>query len=445
MTHIDLAQRIALWRYQIIAPLLALVGPRGILRRTIRQLASRTHDHPLRGPIKIGYGTIEEWFYVYKKRGLDGLIPKPRRDRGRSRCIDDALSEKIETLAKGQPDLDGPGLLAELRAQRTRGEPVPSLSSLYRFLRTHGLDQRRAPHRRDHRAYSFDFANDCWQSDIMFGPSLALPDGSRKKTYLIGILDDATRVIAHAQFYFQQHLMVLKDCLKQALLKRGVCRRLYLDNGKIFRSRLILLMAAQLGIHIIHSRPYRPQGRAKIERWFRRVRRGFLARIDLNRIADLEALNRLFFAWIEGEYHSRPHRGLGGETPLDRWMRLSENIRPLPPEVDLEELFRDEITRRVTKDGTFTLKGQRFEAGPTLIGEKITVRFDPFDLRRVTVSGHDGQKRDAFPVDCQANRRIRRLTDAPPPQRPDPPPLIAIESLAAQRERRPGGNQGKEK
>ena len=126
-------------------------------------------------------------------------------------------------------------------------------------------------------------------------------------------------------------------------------------------------------------------------------------------------------------------------------MRLSENIRPLPPEVDLEELFRDEITRRVTKDGTFTLKGQRFEAGPTLIGEKITVRFDPFDLRRVTVSGHDGQKRDAFPVDCQANRRIRRLTDAPPPQRPDPPPLIAIESLAAQRERRPGGNQGKEK
>ena len=440
----DLARHIALWRYQIIAPLIARVGPQGILCQAIRQIASRMHDHPLRGPIRIGYGTLEEWFYLYKKHGLDGLFPKQRRDRGRSRCIDDALAEKIETLAKDRPHLDGPGLLGELRTERGPGMRLPSLSSLYRFLRAHGLDQRCAPHRRDHRAYSFDFANDCWQSDVMFGPSLALPDGSRKKTYLIAILDDATRVIPHAQFYFQQHLMALKDCLKQALLKRGVPVRLYMDNGKIFRSRLILFMAARLGIHVIHSRPYRPQGRAKIERWFRRVRTSFLARIDLNRIDDLAALNRLFFAWIEGEYHSCPHRGLEGERPLDRWMRLSENIRALPSEVDLDELFRDEVTRRVGKDGTFTLKGRRFEAGPTWIGERITVRFDPFDLRRVSITGHDEKKHDAFPVDCQANRRIRRLADEPQPQRSDPPPLKAIASLAAQLDPRPDKDPEKE-
>lgn len=395
------AEAIALWRYQIIASLIHLSGPRGQLKRELERLSRIPREHPTKGLRFVRPGTLEGWLYSYRKNGLDGLIPKERSDRGKSRAISDELAEKIEALVESNSEIDGPGILLAL-------PEVPSLRTLYRFLQAHGLDQRNAPQHRDHRAYAFDLAGDCWQSDVMFGPTLPTKDGTRRKTYLIGIIDDASRVVPHAEFYFEQDLRPLKDCLKQALLKRGVPRRLYMDNGKIFRSRMILAMAGRLGIQIIHSRPYRPQGRAKIERWFRTVRMCFLKRTDLHTIEDLDHLNRLFFSWVEGRYHVHPHRGLEGETPVDRWVRLSGGIRPLPKDVDLDRLFLEVAPRKVHKDGTIALKGGRFEVGPELIGQSVTVLFDSFDLRHVLVVDQRQREHSAWPVDLKANRNAHR-------------------------------------
>jgi transposase InsO family protein len=429
-------RRLALWRYEIIVPLLGLEeAPRGSLKAALGRLAARTYQHPDHGPVRLAWGTLEGWLYDYRTHGLEGLEPSARNDRGKSRRLDDALAEAIEALATERPELDGRALLAELRVAEPE-RSLPSLSTLYRFLRSRGLDQRRAPVRRDHRAYAFDLAGDCWQGDILFGPSLPTPDGRRARTYLFAILDDATRLVAHAQFYFEQHLRSLKDCLKQALLKRGVPRRLYFDNGKVFRSRLLLLVAARLGLHLLHTRPYQPQGRAKLERWFGSVRRGFLRRLDVDRLQGIDALNRLLFAWIEGEYHVTAHRGLDGERPVDRWLRLSDGIRPLPRDVDLDELFLDQTSRRVAKDGTFTLDGKTFEAGPRFIGQRIDVRFDPFDLRRVFLLAPDGTRLDAFPVDLSGNRRVRRRS-GPDGAPPATTPLRSLEVLADQIDPRP--------
>jgi hypothetical protein len=234
----------------------------------------------------------------------------------------------------------------------------------------------------------------------------------------------------HAEFYFEQHLRSLKDCLKQAMLKRGVPRRFYFDNGQIFRSRLLLALCARLGIQLMHTRPYQPQGRAKLERWFLTVRRSFLRRVDFDRCDGLDGLNRLLFAWVEGEYHQRPHRGLAGEKPLDRWLRLSNGIRPLPVDIDLDSLFRDQATRRVAKDGTLTMSGHRFEAGPNFIGRKVTVHFDPFDLRAVQVIADSGDSVVAYPVDLVANRRVRRQTPLIADRRKKPP-MRSLERLAS--------------
>jgi transposase InsO family protein len=431
----DQAKQIALWRYQIIAPLLYVEGPRGSLRKEMRRLAERTHAHPFQGELRIGFGTIENWLYQYKREGFEGLLPKARRDKGTSRRIDAELSERIVALARSRTELDGPGLLAELACAVTDPQQLPSLSTLYRFLRAQGLDQRRGPVRRDHRAFAFELAGDCWQADMMYGPALPVAQGTRRKTYLIAILDDASRLVAHAQFYFEQHLRTLKDCLKQALQKRGLPCRLYLDNARIFRSRQILQLAARLGIQILHTRPYRPQGRAKLERLFGRLRRSFLTRVDVDRLADLDALNRLLWAWIEGDYHVSPHRGLDGETPLDRWVRLSEGIRPLPADVDLEMLFLEHTTRRVAKDGTFTLHGKVFEAGPVWIGRRVGIRFDRFDLRRVMLLDERDQQHECFPVDQFANRHVRRLPDPEPDAPTKRPPLQSLEQLARRIER----------
>ena len=287
----DRATEVALFKYQVIAALLGPASPGETQRTRIASIAERIHTHPVRGSIHIGYGTIEEWYYFYRRDGLPGLMPKSRKDRGKSRCIDEVLAEEILALVRERPRLDGPGILAEIAARSGRDKTErPSLSTLYRFLKAEGLADRRTPRRADHRAFTFELAGDCWQSDVMYGPSLPTRRGGRRRTYLLGVLDDATRLIPHAQFYFEQHLRSLKDCLKQAFLKRGLPRRLYVDNGKIFRSRSLLLLAARLGIQILHTKPYRPQGRAKLERWFGSVKRRFLARVDVDRLESLERL-----------------------------------------------------------------------------------------------------------------------------------------------------------
>ena len=426
---------IALFRFQVIAPLLAGNGPRGELKRQILAICAKPHAHPTKGQIQLGCGTVEEWYYLYRKDGLGALCPQRRKDKGRSRRIGDALAEQIVCLVQGHPDLDGPGILAELKAQ---GQPALSLSSLYRFIKARQLHLLRKPPRTDRRAYAFELPGDCWQCDVMYGPSLPVADGKRRKTYLLAILDDATRLIAHAQFYFEQHLTSLKDCLKQALLKRGLPKRLYVDNGRIFRSRGILLAAAQLGFHLIHARPYQPEGKAKLERFFGTVRRGFLARLDANALEDLGALNRLLFAWIEKEYHHRPHGGLEGQTPWDCWIARAECVRALPPEADLEWIFLERVRRRVGKDGTLSVKSKRFEAGPRFIGQMLELRYDPYDLRRIWLVDEKEHRHPIRPLDLFANRHAARAPLPRPEASAQKPPLRALERLADEFDREAG-------
>ena len=191
----------------------------------------------------------------------------------------------------------------------------PALNAHARFLRAQGLDSAVLPGAGTTGPIPSTWPATVWQGDVMYGPSLPAKDGSRRKTYFLAIIDDATRWSATPSFYYEQHLRSLKDCLKQAFCKRGLPRRLYFDNGQIFRSRM-LLPAGRPPRHPPHSQPpYQPQGRAKIERWFLSVRKSFLPRVDLDRLEDLAALNRLLFAWIEGDTMSHPPRAWGEKPP----------------------------------------------------------------------------------------------------------------------------------
>lgn len=424
-------QAIALFRYQVIAPLLSLPPERGRLQQEIHALADKAWEVPGSDRTHLGYGTIEEWYYRYKNGGLPAITPAPRGDAAHSRAIAPEAALAIEEILRAHPRLTGPNLLKELTARGLRSPEGFSLSSFYRHKKAQGLDRLSEPPRRDLRAFEFDFAGDCWQSDLMFGPTLAMPDGRRRKAYLYAVLDDATRLIPHAQFYFDQHLVCLKDTLKQAFLKRGLPKRLYVDNGQVFRSKNLLQAAAQLGFTLMYTRPYKPQGRAKLERFFLTLRKAFLGRLDLNHVTDLAHLNRLLWAWIEGEYHTTLHKGIG-EAPLDRWLRLAEHIRPAPADLDLERVFLSRVQRRVKKDGTFTIDGKSFEAGVRFVGEKIDVRYNPFDLRRALISRDGVSEASAYPLDREANRKVRRDPEPVPEARPEVR-LISLDRLAADR------------
>lgn len=412
--------QVALFRYQVIAPLLSIDPGDGRLKATIKILSNKLWEIPFSDKTSISAKTVEEWFYKYKKGGLDSLKPVPRDDSNLSRKIPDDVALAIEEMLRAQPKLTAPLVFKELRARGLMRPRQFSTNTFYRFRKAQGLDKLHLQVKQDRRSFTFENPNDCWQSDMLFGPSLARPDGLRAKSYLYAVLDDATRLICHAQFYLDQNLTAFQDSLKQALMKRGSPKKLYVDNGKVFKSRPLLSACASLGIHLIHSQPFRPQGRGKIERWFLSVRTDFLSRLDSRALTDLDHLNQLLWSWIEGEYHQRIHQGID-ESPIDKWIRLSDAVRPIAPSIDLDRLFFSRGTRRVKQDGTFTVNGKPFEAGVLFIGQTIDIQFDPYDLRSVWISSnrlpHEIQ---VFPLDSIANQAVRRLPD---PSLPEPQPI----------------------
>ena len=193
----------------------------------------------------------------------------------------------------------------------------------------------------------------------------------------LGALDDATRLVPYCAFALSENTETFLPIFKQALLRRGIPQRLYVDNGANYRSQHLALVCAKLGVALIHARPYQPQGKGKMERWFGTVRAQLLSRLSASDTESLETLNRRLWAWVEGEYHLASHRGLEEQTPLDRWAMSADQVRLAGRNVDLDALFLFEAKRRVQRDRTVSLNGALFEADAALVGQTVTLRFDP--------------------------------------------------------------------
>ena len=214
-------------------------------------------------------------------------------------------------------------------------------------------------------------------------------------------------LIPHAQFYFTEGLDALLDCLRQAVSARGLPLRLYVDNAKVYRSGQLASIAASLGILVVHTPPYQPQGRGKIERWFRTVRDQFLANLDRQHPLTLEELNSRLWRWIDRHYHRCPHSALGS-TPLLRWQRDIEKIRQIPPATDVRRLFFHRVLRLVRRDSTFRLHSQLYEAPAHLAGQRPEIRFDPLDLSQVELYLDGKLQGQARPVDPVVNASLPR-------------------------------------
>jgi len=304
--------------------------PRGELTRRAEEIAARQYDFPDSRRRTISVDTLLEWAKRYRQGGLEALAPKPRQDRGRPRVIPPPLATLIERLKRENPHRTGATLLRELALSSAQQGPPLSASTLYRFLKQRGLSERELLASQPHKKFEAQRANQIWQADMLFGPWVQRPGGGKMQVFLHATLDDASRLIPHAQFYPNQGLEACLDCLRQAMAARGVATRLYIDNAKMYRSPQLARIAASLGTLIIHSRPYQPEGRGKIERFFRTVREQFLANLDRKQLLSLDQLNERLYGWIENVYHRSEHSALG-TTPLVRWQKDIDHVRPLPP------------------------------------------------------------------------------------------------------------------
>jgi transposase InsO family protein len=412
--HHDKTEKIALFRYGLIAPLVLETLPRGELTRRAQAIAARLYDMPHSTRRQVSVDTLLEWTLRYRRNGLAALIPKPRQDRGQQRAIAPETAALIERLKRANPHRTGTALLRQLApASEPHLAGGLSASTLYRFLRAHGLTERQLllDKATAHKKYEAEFANQTWQSDMLFGPWVQRsgPGGypGKMQVFLQATLDDASRLIPHAQFYPNQGLDAFLDCLRQAIAARGIPTRLYMDNAKIYRSPQLARIAASIGILIIHTPPYQPEGRGKIERFFRSVREQFLASLEPQALLSIEQLNERLWHWLDTVYHRREHSALQ-TTPLLRWQRDIQQVRQLPPATDMRRLFFHRVDRLVRRDSTFLLRNRFFEAPPQLAGKRVEVRFDPLDLAHVEIYC-DGQPEGAARlVDAVVNGRTYR-------------------------------------
>jgi transposase InsO family protein len=436
----DPRHAVALFRYGLIADLVHLPpGTKGLYER-IGEKAAASYTIPGSTRTRVAAETLRDWLKRYRAGGFDALLPRPRADRGRARALPEALVDLLVTLKEDQPRLSVPLLI---RAARASGQVPPELplpsSTVHRLLSRRGL-MRKAPDTPsdlDRRRFAFARAGELWMSDVMHGPAVEIGGKLKRKSYLIAFLDDATRVVPFAAFTLAENTAAFLPVFKQALLRRGLPERLYADNGSNFRSQHLALICAKLGIALIHARPYQPQGKGKQERWFRTVRSQLLPTLTPADLKSLEALNRRLWAWVEGEYHHTPHRGLDEETPLERWARTGAHIRRPDPPLDLDEIFLFEAKRRVQKDRTVSLHGVVYEVDAALVGESVTLRYDPAAAPGHPVQvWHEGRALGlAKPVDLYANCFVKRQRPSrtldPSAPAPEPPARgLALRRLA---------------
>ena len=411
------AEKLALFRYGLVAPLVLEPLPRGELLRRAREIAERTYEIPGSKRLSLSPETLLKWARRYRQRGFEALASKRRRDRGQSRAITPQLAELIERLKRENPHRAGTTLLRELAVSSGSDTSPIAPATLYRFLQQRGLTTRQLLAVPGRKKFEAEFSNQVWQSDLLFGPYVKRPGGGRMQAFLFAVLDDASRLIAHAQFYDNQGLDAFLDCLRHAVARRGLPTRLYVDNGKVYRSEQLARLAAGLGILISHTPPYQPEGRGKIERFFRTLREQLLANLDRQHLLTLDELNERLWAWIEQRYHCAEHASLG-TTPLARWQRDIERVRQLRPDTDLHRLFFYRVDRRVRRDSTFMLHKHFYEVPSHLAGESIEVRFDPLDLSQVEIYFQGQSQGWARAVDPVVNAQLpsHKAENSPTPE-----------------------------
>lgn len=397
----------ALWRYSVLGPLVSARLDHGDRAAHLRQIAARTHIAPDGRTVRLSARTVEAWFYAWRSGGLTALEPTVRGDRGRSH-IRPELQKRLEILKRENPRRSIRRLIRilEYSGEADRGEL--SRSSVQRFLASGGISGRGAGAEADRQRLPFRHREpgELWMGDVLHGPRV-LAGGRIRKSYLIAFIDSATRFVPAAEFRLSEGAADHEYALKQAILKHGCPRVLYLDNGAAQISRSLKLICADLSIQILHAEAYTPQSKGAIERFNRTWRDGVESELPVDPLP-LDELRSLTWSWLAVEYNGAEHSGTH-RVPLDHWLEGTSLLRPVPPGIDIDEVFLHREQRLVRRDGTVRFRSHFFEIRGARPGEKVELRFDPFAPAAHPRVFRDGRfLSDAAPVDLERNAYRRR-------------------------------------
>lgn len=385
-------------------------APGDTMRERIKCVAHRTFADVLsEHSYQFTWRTISTWLYRHKKNGIATLENKTRSDKNAYRKVQlnqlaEAMHEVLPSLARNKTGVIPKSVLYRVLLQRglfTRSQMAPT--TFYRMVRTHHLLDDKAV-QKQRLSFAMQFANQLWQADTLYGPTIKQADGQWKKTFLIAFIDDASRVITHAEFFYRDNTENMVLAFRSALYKRGKPERLYFDNGANYAAREILQACVRLDIHLSHAPIRDGAAKGKIERFFRGFRDRFLTLHPS--FASLDELNRLTHQWVEEEYNSKFHSGIQ-MTPIDRFNLDRNRVKFLADDTYSAETFFIEEARKVSKTNVFSINSHRYECPVDLREKAIQVRYDRM-RRDCFVVYFDGQRMgEANVLDLVANARLR--------------------------------------
>lgn len=425
-------------RFSIIGTLLSSPPPRGELLPRLRELAKLTHTHPTRRDegVQFAVATLERWYYRAREthKPIVALERKVPKHAGAHPSVSSALAASIAQQYRQHPTWSYQLHYDNLRTLASE-EPalgaLPSYPTVRRYMKSCGMLRQRARRSRkerdarvdvevqgrETRSYEHAYVHGLWHLDFHQGSrKVLLPSGQWRPAFLLGVLDDCSRLCCHAQWYLAEDTEALVHALSQAILKRGLPRALMSDNGSAMTSAETTEGLSRLSILHHTTLPYSPEQNGKQESFWGRVEQRLLAMLEGERELSLRLLNDATQAWVEQEYHQAVH-GEIGETPVGRALRGPTVVRPSPSTDELRRAFKMQLTRAQRRsDGTLSVEGVRFEVpGRYRSLVRCTVRVARWDLSSVDlIDPHTGAHlATLLPLDKQRNadghRRALRL------------------------------------
>ncbi len=399
--------QIALFRYGLISSLVNNTYEEKSMEEYYRKTASKSYV--LNGKeIKVRASTVKKWYTNYKKFGYSGLIPKTRTDLNTSRKLTLDAQQKIIDYKKEFPHISGTLIYQKLIEEGYINQAIVSKSTVLKFIRDNYLlfgDDGKI----DRRAFEMEFANQMWDADTSHGPYLTI-NNKKIKTYLIALIDDASRIITSAKFYYEDNAINFQKTFKEGLKKYGIPKRIFLDNGKTYKNEQLSIICANCGMELIYTKPYSPQSKAKIERWFHTMKETWMRGINWIDIKDIDELNDMLNDFIN-EYNNKVHSSLINNgvniSPRERWFKDQDQIRKIDNN-QIDEYFLHTAYPTIRADSIAHVKRIEYEVPTKYIGKKVTVKYDFQDRSKAWIYDN-GKKFEAIHiVDKIANSKIKR-------------------------------------
>ncbi|WP_237342407.1 AAA family ATPase [Heyndrickxia coagulans] len=349
-----LRNEVAAFRFGLIAPIVQRQLKQGERYTLLREIASQRYTIPGSERTTVSIRSLERYLQAYEENGFEGLKPQERKSQGSLRNQDPEVLKRAIDLRKELPSRSVEQVIRILELKKRAPVGAIKPRTLSRYFQEMGWSKRDiySKVRKEFRQFEHDLPNDCWQADTQH--TLYLPDPKnpekRKKAYLIAIIDDHSRRIMHAEFFLEERYPRLERCVQKAVLKFGVPNLFFCDNGSVYSAKQFQIMCARMGTKLIHAKPYSPESKGKIEKFFQFVDSSFTEEANLlinqEKLTTLKQLNEYLRSWLEA-YDNRIHRSTK-QTPKKRYEAKEDHTRHLPAEL-LKNIFLWEEERTVRK------------------------------------------------------------------------------------------------